>query len=182
MSEQQGPDRDTSEQSKRENSMTEDELEALRAELDEANRTGQEYLQLLQRVQADFNNFRRRAEQQKTEQASAVKSEMVLKILPVLDDFDRALEAMPENDKTSDWGQGIALIERKLRSVLDDEGVRRIEALGRQFDPWEMEAIDYVPVPGHAEGEVIDVTRDGYKLGERVVRPAQVRVASQAHG
>lgn len=182
MSERQGSDRETGEQKQRENSVAQDEFEALRAELDEANKTGQEYLQLLQRVQADFNNFRRRAEQQRTEQANAVKSDMVLKILPVLDDFDRALEAMPEDDKTSDWGQGVALIERKLRAVLEDEGVQRIQALGKPFDPWEMEAVDYVPVPGCQEGEVIDVTRDGYKLGERVVRPAQVRVASEVPG
>lgn len=182
MPEQQEPTPKPEGQEGRETGRVEDELETLRTELEEANKTGQEYLQLLQRVQADFNNYRRRAEQQRLDQMNSAKASVVLKVLPVLDDFDRALEAMPEEALNSDWGQGIALIDRKLRSALEEEGATPIEALGQPFDPWQHEAVDYVPTTNHKEGEVIEVIRQGYKLGDKVIRPAQVRVARELPG
>jgi molecular chaperone GrpE len=155
----------------------EDELDNLKSELDEANKKGQEYFQALQRAQADFANFRRRTEQQRQEQMIGAKADVILGVLPVVDDFLRALDMMPADDQSTDWGQGIQLIARKLVSALDQQGVKKIDALGKQFDPWQEEAVDYVPTTEHDEGEVMEVVRDGYKIGDKVIRPAQVRVA-----
>jgi molecular chaperone GrpE len=152
-------------------------LEALRSELEEANRKGQEYLQLLQRVQADFINYRRRMEQERTEQAKYAKSDVLLKLLPALDDFDRALAAVPPDAAGSDWVQGIQIIRRKLQTLLDSEGVQRLETVGKPFDPWQHEAVMYEEAPGAEEGSVVEEFRPGYKLHDRIIRPAQVKVA-----
>lgn len=155
----------------------EQSLETLRSELDEANRKGQEYLQLLQRVQADFINYRRRIEQERAEQAKYAKTDIVLKLLPVLDDFDRALAAVPPEAAGSDWVQGIEMIRRKLQTVLESEGLQRVESVGQPFDPWQHEAVMYEEAPGAEEGSVVEEFRPGYKLYDRVIRPAQVKVA-----
>ncbi|MCL4459182.1 MAG: nucleotide exchange factor GrpE [Chloroflexi bacterium] len=156
-----------------------DELETLRAELEEANRKGEEYLKLLQRVQADFINYKRRVEQEKEEGLKFTKANIILKILPVLDDFDRALEATPENRFNSNWLQGIELIERKLQNILENEGVTKIEAMGKDFYPWEHEAVVYEESDEYEDGQVIAVLQEGYKLYDRVIRPAQVKVAKR---
>ena len=155
-------------------------LEALRSELEEANRKGEEYLRLLQRVQADFINYRRRMEQERAEQAKYAKSDVVLKLLPVLDDFDRALASVPADAAGSDWVQGIEMIRRKLQTLLESEGVQRLEAVGQPFDPWQHEAVMYEEAPGAEEGSVVEEFRPGYKLYDRVIRPAQVKVAKHA--
>lgn len=156
------------------------ETDALRAELDEANRKAEEFLGLLQRAQADFANYRRRVDQERADAAVSTKANVILKFLPVLDDFERALQAIPPEDRQKDWVQGITLIQRKLRSILESEGVTRMEPLGQTFDPWEHEAVLYQESPDHPEGEVMAVLRDGYKLNSRVIRPAQVAVAKGA--
>jgi len=153
------------------------ETDALRTELDEANRKAEEFLGLLQRAQADFANYRRRVDQERADAAVSTKTSVILKFLPVLDDFDRALQAAPPEALQADWIQGIKLIERKLRGILEAEGVTRMEPLGQPFDPWEHEAVLYQESSDHSEGIVIAILRDGYKLNGRVIRPAQVAVA-----
>ena len=153
------------------------EVDEVQAELEEANRKTQEYLNLLQRVQADFANYRRRIDQERAEQANNVKAGVILKFLPVLDDFERALENVPPEERQTEWVQGIALIRRKLLNILESEGVSRMEALGKQFNPWEHEAVLHQESDQHEEGEVTAVFRDGYKLNDKVIRPAQVAVA-----
>ncbi len=137
MSESSKPERPGMTSEGADGAQSEDEIEALRLELDDANKKGEEYLQLLQRVQADFSNFRRRTEQQRQDLMNQAKGEVFLSILPVLDDFDRALEAMPEDYKNTDWGQGMALIARKLANAMEQQGLSEVEAQGKQFDPWE---------------------------------------------
>jgi len=153
-----------------------EELEALRRDLDEANRKGQEYLSLAQRAQADFINYRRRVEQERGESLQAGKATLALRILPVLDDFDRALKAMPADLAQHEWVQGIALIARKLRTALEAEGITPIEALGQEFNPWEHEAVMQAPSSEEEAGKVLEVFQTGYKLGNKVLRPAQVKV------
>ena len=157
------------------------EVDTLQSELDEAKSKAEEYLNLLQRVQADFVNFRRRVDQERSEQALSSRANVILKFLPVLDDFERALQNVPSEDKNLDWMQGIALIQRKLLNILEAEGVTRIEALGKEFNPWEMEAVLHQASNEHEEGEVTAVFRDGYKLNDKVIRPAQVAVAKGAN-
>ncbi len=173
-----------------------DEIQDLRARLEAAENRAEENLSLLQRVQADFVNYRRRLEQEKDEQSNLGKAQLALKILPALDDFNLALANLPGNERLGksvptnegakgsvrevigqDWVQGIGLIVRKLRSVLEAEGIVRIEAEGQEFNPWEHEAVLHVPSKHHPDGTVTEVVRDGYKMGNRVIRPAQVIVS-----
>jgi len=152
----------------------------LRRALDEANRKGEEYLDLLRRTRADFSNFKRRTEEVRAEQAQGARAEILLKILPVLDDFQRAVQSPPTEGAARDWAQGVLLIERKLRAILEAEGVQKIEAEGAEFNPWEHEAVSYQASPELEDGRVLAVIRDGYRLGDRVIRPAQVVVAKRS--
>jgi molecular chaperone GrpE len=155
------------------------ELAALVAERDTARQQAQEYLTLAQRGQADFQNYRRRAEQERAEAYDRGRGEVVLQILPVLDDFERAMAALPPERQDEDWIQGLRLIERKLRSTLERLGVERIAAEGQPFDPWEHEAVLHEVREDVEPGQVATVARQGYRLGSRVLRPAQVVVAKQ---
>ena len=149
------------------------------AERDAARQQADEYLALAQRAQADLQNYRRRAEQERTEAFDRGGEKAVLEILPVLDDFERALAALPAEQQDAEWTQGIRLIERKLRSSLESLGVERIVAEGEPFDPWLHEAVLEEPRHDVEPGRVTTVARQGYRLGTRVLRPAQVVVAKQ---
>ena len=148
----------------------------LARQLEQAKQERQEYLSLAQRTQADFLNYRRRVDQERGESLSAGKAQVALRILPVLDDFDRALKARPAGLAQDDWAQGIDLIARKLRAALEAEGITRIDALGAEFSPWEHEALLHAPSSAADAGKVTQVFREGYKQGDKVIRPAQVIV------
>jgi molecular chaperone GrpE len=102
---------------------------------------------------------------------------MLHKILPVVDDFERALATLPDDLRQLTWCEGVFLIKAKLDALLDSEGVKPIEAEGQEFDPVYHEAVTYEEAPGYEEGQIIGVVQRGYMLGERVLRPAMVRVA-----
>ena len=155
-----------------------DALEALQAELAEMREKADEYLKLAQRTQADFVNYRRRVEDERAQQAREATLGLIQRLLPILDDFERALAAASPQDLESGWGQGVGLVERNLRGLLSAEGVDRIEALGAEFDPRLHEAVGQAPSADVAEGHVLQVVRTGYRKGDRVVRPAQVIVAA----
>ncbi len=147
-------------------------------ELEEANQKGEQYLDLLQRVQADFVNYKRRVEQEREEQTKLANERLILKLLSVLDDFSRALGTAPEKEANNQWLKGMALIEHKLSSTLEEEGLSRIEAApGVDFDPWEHEAVLHDESSDYEEGKIMTVLKDGYKLHDKVVRPAQVAVS-----
>jgi molecular chaperone GrpE len=140
------------------------DIETLKTELADARASGEEYLNALQRERAEFQNFRRRSQEERQ---------------TVADDFDLAIEARPESISTDPWFDGIAAIDRKLRVLLESEGVTPIDAMpGRQFDPREHEAIVNVPGTGRPEGEIVDELRRGYRLRDRVLRAALVAVAA----
>lgn len=156
-----------------------DHEESPETELSEPEKTNtevEEYRDLLQRLQADFINYKRRVEREREEQTKSATRELILKLLPVLDDFARALGSVPQNMADADWVQGMAFIERKLMAILEEEGLKRIDAEGKEFDPWEHEAMFCEESSDHDEGKVKAVLRDGYKLHDRVIRPAQVVV------
>ncbi len=146
------------------------------ARLEQAEARAAEYLDSLQRERAAFQNYKRRVERERADQAKMAEARLLLKLLPVLDDFYRALEAVPEEHQ-DEWYQGIVLILRKLERYLQDEGVTEIEAVGQPFDPTYHEAVG-VDTESEAEsGTVTEVLQRGYMHGERVLRPALVRVA-----
>src|SRR5574340_11873 len=151
-----------------------EELAALRAQLEEAQARAAENLDGWQRALAEFQNYRKRIDRDRQGEHAAMKGDLIKKVLPVLDDLERALQNRPANDA---WAGGVELIQRKLQGILEVEGVKRIEAMDSQFDPNFHEAVAQEPVEGAESGQVIEVMQQGYMLGDRVIRPAQVRVA-----
>ena len=149
------------------------EIERVRAE--EERRKTEEYLRDLQRIQADFINYKRRTEQEKGEQLKFANAILMLKLLPVLDDLERAVDTVQPEMAGLNWVQGIALIERKFRSLLEGEGLVPIPALGMPFDPNLHEAVVFEEGDEN-EPVVVSVFQKGYKLGNRVIRPAMVKV------
>jgi molecular chaperone GrpE len=138
----------------------------------------EEYLDLLRRTQADFVNYRRRVGQEQAETRIAAQSELLSRLLPILDDFGRALGATPPELAKHPWAQGLFLIARRLTTVLDQLGVRQLGTPGELFDPRWHEAITTESREDVPEGTILQVIQPGYALGERVIRPAQVVVAS----
>ena len=149
-------------------------LAELESQLAEAVSQAAEYKDGWQRSLAEFQNYRRRVEAEKAETYQTAVGGIIKRYLPVLDDMERALDARPAGLA---WADGVELICRKLQSILEAEGLKRIEAEGQQFDPNFHEAIGQETVEGVESGTVIAVVRNGYMLGERVIRPAMVRVA-----
>lgn len=152
-----------------------EELDALINQLAEAEMKKQEYLDAVQRERADFTNFRRRIEAEKSQMWEQASGETIKKLLPVLDDLERALANRPTGDT---WTDGIEMIYRKFKSILEKEGITTIEALGQPFDPNLHEAIMQEESQSHQSGTVIAVLQQGYLHGERVLRPAMVKVAA----
>lgn len=153
------------------------EIDRLRAELDAAQAQAAEHVATLQRTAADFANFRRRTTEDRERELGLASEFLLRKVLVIADDFDRALDAMPAELQSVGWIEGIVLLDRKLRALLDSEGVTPIEAVGRPFDPREHEAIATVPATGKPDGEVVAEVQRGYRVRDRVLRPAMVAVA-----
>jgi molecular chaperone GrpE len=151
------------------------EVEALKKQLGESQAQASEYKDSWMRSQADFQNYKKRLERDNETMYLSMKGDIIKKFLPVLDDLERALQNKPSD--TGAWISGIELIHKKLISILEAEGVKRIEAEGAEFDPNFHEAISHEPADGVQSGHVIAVVQNGYMLGERVIRPALVRVA-----
>jgi molecular chaperone GrpE len=150
------------------------EREALQAQLAETESKASEYKDGWARSQAEFQNYKKRIERDNALIYASMKGDIIKKILPVLDDLERALQNRPADDA---WASGIELIARKLQNILESEGVKRIEAKGAAFDPNFHEAITHEPSDEVESEHVIDIVQNGYMLGERVIRPALVRVA-----
>ncbi len=158
------------------------QIESLTTERDDARRTADEYLSALQRERAEFQNFRRRTTEERMRDAGLAGEDLLRKVLAVADDFDRAIEARPASVAEDPWFQGIAAIDRKLRLLLDSEGVTPIDASpGTRFDPREHEAIANVPGTERPEGAIVEEIRRGYRLRDRVIRPALVAVATNSN-
>ncbi len=153
------------------------EIVRLRAELEAAQAQATEHVASLQRTAADFANFRRRTAEDRERELGLASELLLRKVLAIADDFDRALDAMPAEIKSVSWIEGIILLDRKLRALLESEGVTPIEAVGRPFDPREHEAIASVPATGKPDGEVVAELQRGYRVRDRVLRPAMVAVA-----
>lgn len=146
----------------------------------EEQQKAEEYLDMLRRTQADFINYRRRATQEMTDGRTAAQAQVLEQLLPVLDDLGRALSATPPELANHSWVQGIRLVTKRLMSSLEQLGVRLIGRPGEPFDPYWHEALSTEARPDMPEGTVITITRPGYALGDRVIRPAQVIVSSAA--
>jgi len=155
------------------------EIEALKGERDEALGKAEDYLAALQRERAQFLNFKRRTAEERERDLGLAGEDLIRKVLGVADDFDRAIEARPADIAEHPWVEGIAVIDRKLGALLESEGVSPIDATpGTPFDPRAHDAIANVPGTGRPEGEIVEEVRRGYRLRDRVLRPALVAVAA----
>jgi len=155
------------------------DLEAANAERDDARLKADEYLAALQRERAEFLNFKRRSAEERLASAGLANESLISKVLAIADDFDRAIDARPAELEGDAWSEGVAAIDRKLRLLLESEGVSAIDAVpGTPFDPRQHEAVVNVPGSALRDGEIVEEIRRGYRLRERVIRPALVAVAS----
>jgi len=143
--------------------------QALADEKEEAEK----YLANWQRAEADFSNYKKRAEQERSELVNSANAGLILNILPVLDDLERALASLPPKLTGLTWVDGVRLIHRKLQAILEAQGLSEIEAAGQPFDPSLHEAVGYQE---GEEGMVIEEVQKGYKLKDKVLRPALVVV------
>jgi molecular chaperone GrpE len=152
-------------------------IELLERELEEARAKSEEHRYNWQRSAADFSNFKRRTDDERAQLSQFTNAILIGKLLGVLDDFDRALESVPP-DAQDPWIEGVKLVERKLRNVLESEGVTQIDAIGQSFDPNLHEAVAHEETVDHPDNEVIGEVQRGYRLHDRLIRPALVRVAN----
>ena len=128
------------------------------------------------RAAAEMKNFRRRVEQERGELIRNAGAGVLMKMLPILDDLELAMAHVPDEIAASPWFSGLRLVQAKLQTVLEGEGVRAIEALGQPFDPNLHEAVMHEPAGAQNAGKVTAELRRGYTLHDRVIRPTMVKV------
>ena len=154
-------------------------------ELEAAKAQAAEYLEGWQRARAEFANYKRRVEKEQSEAYQNATSRVIGRFVDVLDDFNRAAQDKPIDSgdaaayaaALAQWAAGVTLIQRKLQNILDVEGVERIKAEGQTFDPALHEAVTHEDSAEHQPGQIIAVLRQGYRIGDKIIRPALVRVA-----
>lgn len=138
-----------------------------------------EYLDNWRRAAADFSNYKKRAEKDASEMSKFFNATLIARLLPVLDDFDRAAQTIPDNLRDLTWIDGVMLIARKLQMILEAEGLKPIDALNKPFDPNVHEAVIHEETDQHEDGIVIAELQKGYTLNDRVLRPTMVKVAKK---
>jgi molecular chaperone GrpE len=154
-----------------------DENEALREEISALQQQSEEYLDGWQRERAEFANYKKRTDRERQQLQHNISGNIIRKYLEILDDLERALQNKPTDDEGATWAEGIELVYRKFLTALEAEGVVPMKVASQQFNPNLHEAISQEPNDDFESGQVIEVVRSGYMLGDRVLRPASVRVA-----
>jgi molecular chaperone GrpE len=153
-------------------------MENLKNELNEMRTKADEYLDGWQRARADFANYKKRVDRDQAQVYQMAVSNIVKRYLDVVDDLERALKNKPQKGDGAVWAEGIELVYRKMLALLESEGVKQMDAQGEIFDPNLHEAISQEAHPEYQDGQIIEVIKQGYLLGDRVIRPALVRVAA----
>lgn len=156
-----------------------DDPAALKQVLEQERAKSAEYLENWRRAAADMANYKKRTEKDAGEMTRFSNSMLIARLLPVLDDFDRAMQTIPDNLRDLTWIDGVMLIARKMAAVLEAEGLKPIEALNHSFDPNLHEAVIHEETDQHEDGTVVAELQKGYKLGDRVLRPTLVKVAKK---
>jgi molecular chaperone GrpE len=153
----------------------EDDIEALQEALSEEKEKSERYLTSWQRCQADLENYIKRAEQAKSETVQFANSALLMELLPILDDFERALTSVPAELNERNWTEGMKLIYNKLRTALEVQGLAEIKAKGEPFDPYLHEAAGQTDGD---EGIIVEEIRKGYKFRDKLLRPSMVMVGA----
>lgn len=154
-----------------------DPVSILKNELAETQAKANEYLDGWQRARADFSNYKKRVEREQSQIYQNAAGSILKRYLGIVDDLERALKNRPQDGDGAAWADGIELIYRKLLSILESEGIQPMDAEGKAFDPNLHEAIMSEESNEHESGQIIEVLQQGYMLGDKVLRPAMVRVA-----
>ena len=147
------------------------------AELSTLQRERDDYYDRLLRKTAEFDNYRKRIDRERQQVTEAAAADLLEELLPLVDDLERALRADPGSEGVEAYRRGVELIHKQLLDVLRKRGVRPVDSIGADFDPHFHQAVAHDSVEGHREGEVIEEFRRGYMLGDRLLRPAMVKVA-----
>jgi len=152
-----------------------EDVESLQQALAEEKKKSEEYMASWQRAQADFVNYKRRTEQERQEFNSYANANLILSLLPVIDDLERALDAVPPKYKKHDWVEGVRLVAHKFKTILEGQGVKPIKAMGEAFDPNYHEALRQ---DKGEEGIVVEEFQKGYMMHDKLLRPARVVVGN----
>ena len=156
-----------------------DDVAELKKLLEQERAKAAEYLDNWRRAMADFSNYKKRAEKDAGEMSRFLNATLIARLLPILDDFDRAVQTIPDNLRDLTWIDGVMLIARKMQMVLEAEGLKPIDALNKPFDPNVHEAVIHEETDQHEDDTVIAELQKGYKLNDRVLRPTMVKVAKR---
>ena len=155
-----------------------DDLETLCKQLEEVRAKEAEYLDGWQRARAELSNARKRFQREQQGAYANAKADMLVRLLPIIDDFERAFADLPDELSDHTWVQGIKLVQQKAQGILTQEGVESIDVAGQEFDPLWHQAVTHEPSEEVPEGRVIGEMQKGYSMGDRVLRPSMVRVSS----
>ncbi len=158
-----------------ESKIPEDELNALKEKAAKAD----EYLDKMLRMQADYDNRRKRQDREKLDFIKFANEGLITALLNVMDDFERAIDSAKNSDDAKALLKGIEMIRRHLQATLEDHGLKKIDPKGQPFDPDKHEAIAHIEDDGHPENIVLEVMRKGYELNGKVLRPAVVKVSKK---
>ena len=154
------------------------QVELSQENLEEALREKEQFRTMAQRAQADLVNYRNRAAQELEEARRTARFAILTRFLNVIDDLSRAVQSLPDGADDS-WTEGISLVLRNLEKTFESEGISKIDSFGAEFDPYQHEALMYEQTEDAEEGTVVNVIQEGYKIGDRILRPARVVVAQK---
>jgi molecular chaperone GrpE len=169
------------EQTTQEETIQEDTLKEETSKADENSAPSEEqtWMNQLVRMQADFDNFKKRTSKEKEDIFKYALEDFSLKLLPVLDNLERAIQALDEHDVQDEYAQGVRMVLKQLQEVLQKEGLSVIECEGEQFDPKLHHGVTVDDSDEHADDEIIDVFQKGYRFKEKVIRPAMVKICKK---
>ncbi len=154
------------------------EYQTMKEQLEQLRSQANEYADGWMRERADFQNYKRRVEREQAAQSQYLGGEILKKFFPIVDDLEQALASLPRDEVFAAWLNGLELILRKAQMMLEAEGLMGVAQAGAEFDPMVHQAITHEPSDDYQSGQIIQVVRQGYRVGDRVLRPALVRVAS----
>jgi len=157
----------------------EDDIKILREKLKEKETEAAEYLNTLQRLQADFDNYKKRMVKEQTEFLAVASKDLILELIPVIDNLERALKASKESKDFNSLSKGVEMVHAQLMEVLNRAGLSEIDPNGEEFDPFHHEAVMQVESEKHADNTVVDVLHKGYLLKGKLLRPAAVKVTKK---
>lgn len=152
-------------------------VQELQQELADARQKADEYLEGWQRARAEFANYKKRVDREQSQAHQMAAGSILKRYLPIVDDLERALKNRPQSAEGAVWAEGIELIYRKMLALLESEGVTQMQVEGAPFDPNLHEAVMMEDSDRHESGQVTEVLQQGYLIGDKVLRPAMVRVA-----